>query len=217
MEDSSITPPNTLPETTKYYITATADSGANISPYGKQTVNVGDKIVFSFSAVAGYEISAVFVDGVALSQKHIDAGFYMFYDVRANHTIEVVSAEEEPVLEEDDPVVGEKPTEKEDDSDLMPLIIAGIVLLMIIGILLWFILFGRKRYDVIKVETSAAIVGKDKVRRKSAYHFSIENGKGTVTYRIGEYGTLKTILPGSNGEYVIPKGEITDTVTVECK
>jgi len=60
-------------------------------------------------------------------------------------------------------------------------------------------------------------VGKDKVRRKSAYRFSIEGGTGTVSYRIGEDGAWKTLIPGPSGDYLIPKGEITDTLIIECR
>jgi len=68
---------------------------------------------------------------------------------------------------------------------------------------------------VIKIEGSVEIVGKDRVRKKHAYTFHLEGGSGAVVYKIGEEGEWKTLLPGPEGEYVIPKGEITDTVWIE--
>jgi hypothetical protein len=60
------------------------------------------------------------------------------------------------------------------------------------------------------------IVGKDRTRRKRAYHFTIEGeALGTVSYRVGEDGEWKTLSPRSDREYVIPRGEIIDDVTIE--
>ena len=96
-------------------------------------------------------------------------------------------------------------------------IILLIVLLILLIFLIWFLFFYKRRYNVVKVSSSAVIVGKDKVRRKSAYRFSIEGGTGTVSYRIGEDGAWKTLIPGPSGDYLIPKGEITDTLIIECR
>ena len=91
-----------------------------------------------------------------------------------------------------------------------------VILLFIAGFLLLLILFYRRRYEVIKAEGPVSIIGKDKAHRKSAYRFSAE-GAGLVSYRIGESGTWKTLSPDADGEYMIPKGEITDNVTIECR
>jgi hypothetical protein len=74
-----------------YYITATSDNGSSISPEGTVTVSGGDSRTFRFSADTGYTISAVFVDGKALSQADIDLGYYTFTYVLSNHTIDVKS------------------------------------------------------------------------------------------------------------------------------
>ena len=74
-----------------YYIKATADANTTISPAGTVTVVGGSNAKFTFSAVAGSFIGSVIVDGVYLSQADIDKGYYTFYDVRANHTIQVES------------------------------------------------------------------------------------------------------------------------------
>jgi len=34
---------------------------------------------------------------------------------------------------------------------------------------------------------------------------------------VGEEGQWKNVLPNEGGEYTIPKGEITDTVTIELR
>ena len=82
---SSIVPPP-VPQ---YTITATAGPGANISPAGTVMVSRGSNQRFNFSADAGYSISAVIVDGAHQTLRNIGDGFYIFPNVRANHTIDV--------------------------------------------------------------------------------------------------------------------------------
>jgi hypothetical protein len=60
------------------------------------------------------------------------------------------------------------------------------------------------------------VTGKDRVRRNSKYSFTIE-GTGKVSYRIGEDGQWKELSSDPSGVYVIPKGEIADTLTIECR
>ena len=49
---------------------------------------------------------------------------------------------------------------------------------------------------VIIVEQSAVLIGESRVPKKSEYRFLIEGGSsGTVSYRIGEDGVWKTMLP----------------------
>lgn len=97
------------------------------------------------------------------------------------------------------------------------IILVMIIMLVLIGLLLWFLLFYRRYYDVIK-PTNVNVIGKERVHRKSEYVFTVESGFiGIVSYRIGDEGVWKTLLPSANGEYVIPKGEITDNVTIECR
>ncbi|MCL1978729.1 MAG: hypothetical protein FWG60_01025, partial [Methanomassiliicoccaceae archaeon] len=93
-----------------------------------------------------------------------------------------------------------------------------ILLLVLLAVLIWYFLFYKRRVDVIKVGHSTDIVGKDKVYKKSAYSFEIKGGfSGAVSYRVGEEGEWKTLLPGPDGKYTIPRGEITESVTIECK
>jgi uncharacterized membrane protein len=75
-----------------YYIIATADEGSMISPNGTAVVPGGENKTFYFSANEGRHILSVTVDGTSLTQEQIDMGYYIFYDVRANHTIDVKSA-----------------------------------------------------------------------------------------------------------------------------
>jgi hypothetical protein len=88
---------------------------------------------------------------------------------------------------------------------------------LLLLLLLLFLLFYRKKYDVIKVE-GANIIGDEKVRRKSKYTFIIEGGyAGLVVYRIGDEGEWLPLVPNENGEYIIPRGQITGNVTIECR
>jgi hypothetical protein len=80
-----------VPSIKVYYITATSDIGSKISPKGTVTVDRGQQKKFSFSPLEGHSISAVLVNGKPLSQERIDLGYYIFRDVKANHTIEVIS------------------------------------------------------------------------------------------------------------------------------
>ena len=79
------------PEPDDYTITATADKNSTVSPSGDVTVAAGENKTFTFSANKGYSISAVYVDGVAISSVELASGEYTFYDVLDDHTINVVS------------------------------------------------------------------------------------------------------------------------------
>jgi len=78
--------------------------------------------------------------------------------------------------------------------------------------------FSKRYYCVIKVtESSATIVGDDRVQRKREYRFSVVGSQSRiVAYRVGVEGEKKELHPGPDGVYVIPKGEITDDVTIGC-
>ena len=96
--------------------------------------------------------------------------------------------------------------------------LVALALLIVAGFLFWFVFFYRRSYDVIKVAHNAAIAGKERARRKSEYTFSLVGGAyGAVSYKVGEEGQWKNVLPNEGGEYTIPKGEITDTVTIELR
>jgi len=101
-------------------------------------------------------------------------------------------------------------------DSLMWWFIGVILLLVILGILIWIFLFYRRTYEVIRVDYSASIAGKERARRRRAYTFSVEGGPAeTVSYRVGEEGQWKTLSPNQNGEYVIPAGDVTDKLTIE--
>ena len=105
------------------------------------------------------------------------------------------------------------------DSGISLLLWFAMTMLLIFGaLLIWFIFFYRRYVDVIKVSHTSEIVGRSRVRRKGEYRFSIEGGfSGTVSYHIGEDGEWKSLLPVSEGKYVIPRGEIIDTLTIETR
>jgi hypothetical protein len=267
-----------------YYITSSSDARTSISPEGTITVSAGSNQTFRFSADPGYAIFAVTVDGTPLSQAQIAQGSYTFYNVNANHTINVVSRELRTditltivIVEgkgsaeystdggtsfkkytgvtsipelcnlvvrayaadgytfvkwvdgDDEQFVYEMPFYdvkshiylelyfSEDDSDNSLLLWAAGLLLLLLLLLLLFLLFYRKKYDVIKVE-GANIIGNEKVRRKSKYTFTIEGGyAGMVVYRVGDEGEWLPLVPNENGEYIIPRGQITGNVTIECR
>jgi len=83
--------PATSPTSRTYYVTATSDSSSSLSPVGKVAVTGGTSQTFAFSANAGYVVSSVTVDGMALSQADIDLGQYTFRNVGTNHSIDVKS------------------------------------------------------------------------------------------------------------------------------
>ena len=72
-----------------FTIIATTDAGGKITPAGNITVNPGVNQKFTFSALAGYEIADVLIDGFSDATAVAD-GFYTFFDVDDDHTIHVV-------------------------------------------------------------------------------------------------------------------------------
>ena len=66
-----------------YTIDATAGQGGTISPSGMQNVSPGSNQTFTITALAGYAISNVLVDGTSVGA----VGTYTFSNVQANHTI----------------------------------------------------------------------------------------------------------------------------------
>ena len=97
-----------------------------------------------------------------------------------------------------------------------PVLWTAIILLILLGMLLFFLLFyRRKRYDVFMQEFSL-IAGDEKAIRKKAYGFTVGGGYvGGVSYRIGEEGLWKMLLPDENGAYVIPREEVTGDIYLE--
>ncbi|MCL2510238.1 MAG: hypothetical protein FWF07_04070, partial [Methanomassiliicoccaceae archaeon] len=99
------------PGNNDYYITATADGGSTIDPAGTVTVTSGGDRTFVFTAKPGYHITAVFVDGVALSDAELSSGKHTFRNVLSNHTIRVTSSTGENIGG------SEKPGEGAGDGD----------------------------------------------------------------------------------------------------
>jgi len=102
------------------------------------------------------------------------------------------------------------------NNSIMWWILAIVALILLALFLFWFLFYHRRTYDVIKVARDVNIVGKDRVRRKKAYSFTIEGGApGAVSYKVGEEGEWRMLISGEDGSYTIPAGVITDDVTVE--
>jgi len=222
---------STVPVPVKsYYITATSDAGSTISPKGVTVVQFEQNITFFFSAANGRSISSVTIDGVPLTQEQMDLGQYTFRSVIMNHFIDVKSkASSGSASTPDDSAGDSKGSGNGSDSGVEDQgntssshnniwwWVLLIILLIIICLLIWFLLFYRRYVDVVKVASSAKIIGKDRVHKKSEYKFSVEGRPGPVSYRVGEDGARKPLIPSASGEYTIPKGEITDKVTIEVR
>jgi len=78
----------------KFVITAGSDSGSSIDPSGDVIVPNGEDKTFMFSAKSGHMITAVYVDGIAISAADLASGEYTFTNVTGDHTIEIVSKAE---------------------------------------------------------------------------------------------------------------------------
>ncbi|MCL2295640.1 MAG: hypothetical protein FWC29_00980, partial [Methanomassiliicoccaceae archaeon] len=74
---------------TMYRITAKSDGMTSILPEGAIAAEGGTNKTFYFSANEGYLIGAVTVDGTPLSKADIDLGYYTFFSIDSNHTIQV--------------------------------------------------------------------------------------------------------------------------------
>jgi hypothetical protein len=74
-----------------YYITATSDSNSTISPKGMTVITKGGSQTYMFTPASGYSISSVMVDGRPIPKEDVALGKYTFLDMKANHTIDVKS------------------------------------------------------------------------------------------------------------------------------
>jgi hypothetical protein len=91
-------------------------------------------------------------------------------------------------------------------------LIAAIFLLIIVAIL-WFLIAGRRSYEVVKIEVEGIVInGKNRARRNSAYRFTVEGDDTGIKYRVGD-GDWKQPLKTAGG-YEIPKEEVTDKLTI---
>ena len=152
----------------QYYITATSDAGATITPSGRVTVNGGGSQTFSFAAKDGFRIASVTIDGhFTLSQAQIDSGSYTFYNVLSDHTIDVRTVAGHGG-EDDDGEGGDGG----DGSDVIDygkpskgfpwMIIAVIALAILIGASLYFLIIWRIPCVIVHVKlaaTGSAAVG----------------------------------------------------------
>ncbi|MDR0508513.1 MAG: Ig-like domain-containing protein, partial [Candidatus Methanoplasma sp.] len=95
--------------------------------------------------------------------------------------------------------------------------IVGLLLLLTIGFLLWFIFWHRRYYDVYFMG-EMAIAGEQKTRRKNEYRFSVEDRyTGAVYYHVGEEEQWKPLYPDEGGIYTILKREVIDNIYLETR
>lgn len=267
--------------TPRNYITAASDAGSTITPEGKISVLRYSNQTFVFSAKAGYIVSGVTVDGVPLTAAQVASGSYTFYNIVANHTINVTSraASTNIILQIDvregsggaEYSVNGAPFITYTRSVALPescslevravaddgykfvkwvkgsnvytesqipfgnvtasvylelyfdggshefpwWILVAILLIVLVGLLLWFIFFYR-RYVEVHIHESGGIEGAERVHRKSPYTFTMKDGyRGAASYRIGEDGDWKQVFPDAEGRYLIPRGETVDDIYLE--
>ena len=74
-----------------YTISVGSDSGTVINPMWDVKVPYKEDQTFTFSAKPGYNLTAVYVDGVLLSSEEMASGVYTFTEVDKSHSIKVVS------------------------------------------------------------------------------------------------------------------------------
>ncbi|MDR1954796.1 MAG: hypothetical protein LBP82_02440, partial [Candidatus Methanoplasma sp.] len=107
--------------------------------------------------------------------------------------------------------------EADDGMDWVKMIIIALLAVLAALFFLFFLLY-RKTYEVVKVASSATIIGKDKARRKRSYVFRIEGGAvGNVAYKVGDGGEWKAMSPREDGKYVIPRKDVIDMLTIEVR
>jgi uncharacterized repeat protein (TIGR02543 family) len=269
----------------QYTITATADSGATITPSGNISVTGGTDQRFDFSAIAGNTISSVLVDGIRLSSEEVASGTYTFRNVLSNHLIEVITGE--PVVLDITISSGSGHAEYSingaafveytstvtlpynasvtvravadegyefrawwngdimypDSEVLFPNVNTSLylevyfddapygpqsgdntlwyilVIILIAGILIWFILFYYRRYYDVVLTVSGTVVSEDRAHRKSEYNFVIEVAHGAVSYLIGEDEKQigpKTLLPNQDGSYTIPAEDVIGRIEIKA-
>ncbi|MDR3283291.1 MAG: hypothetical protein LBS92_06795, partial [Candidatus Methanoplasma sp.] len=214
-----------MPPATTYTVSASADSGATITPSGSTSVSAGGSVTFSFSAKAGHAIADVVVDGASVPSA-VSAGAYTFSGVGSNHTISVTSKPFTPA-----PVDGDGSGDGKDGNDgsggsgdgnggisSAAFAVAALLAIAAAGSAVFWFAFGPGRsFEVVKVTSSVPIVGRDKARYKKAYRFYVEgDADAGVRYRIGEDGAWKAPARADGG-YEIPKGDVTATVTIEAE
>jgi hypothetical protein len=71
-----------------YKISAIAEAGGYITPFGDITVGYGQNQMFTFKAASGYEIDEVLINGVPNMEAAV-TGVYAFINVKADQTIKV--------------------------------------------------------------------------------------------------------------------------------
>ena len=99
----------------------------------------------------------------------------------------------------------------------IPLWAIVLILLLILGFAILLALYFARSYEVVRsISSGTTFIGDAKARRKKPYSFSLGGASGDVSYRTGE-GEWKIIRPDADGNYVIPKEDVTGKLTIESR
>ena len=104
----------------------------------------------------------------------------------------------------------------ETDDDMFQYIV-GMCLLILLALLLIFLLFVRRRFDVtIDVLSETVVVeGKDKAQRKRRYVFKVD-GASSIRYKVGDDGGWSVPHKGDGNTFIIPAEDVVDNITIEA-
>ena len=182
-----------------------AEYSLNGAPFVKYTsvvtMHKHDDLIIRAVADEGYQFKEWMFNGLKFTESQIS-----FDDVNASIHLELYFNETRVAAGSDDSQGGEPPS----------LGTIGIAVLIIFaGFLIWFLLLYRRYYEVVKSDES--IVGAERVHRKKEYRFRVEGYSGAMAYRIKDAkdAEWKTVFANEEGEYVIPRGEITGKVFIK--
>jgi Listeria/Bacterioides repeat len=103
--------------------------------------------------------------------------------------------------------------EKNEDSSIFAFImfLIGIFITILVSLP---IIIMKSGYSVMKVASSSATIdGKNRARKNRPYTFMVNGISGTVSYIVGD-GSPKTLLPDSNGQYIIPGNDVTGRLMI---
>ncbi|MDR2971301.1 MAG: Omp28-related outer membrane protein [Bacteroidales bacterium] len=82
---------------TTFFITATAGENGTISPEGVTEYPVGESATYTFTPDPGYEVEAVYLDGVIQQTPEPDVTSFTFTNIQGDHAIHVTFKEVEEI------------------------------------------------------------------------------------------------------------------------
>ena len=164
------------------------------------TLDRHDDLVIRAFAADGYLFKEWMLKGLKIAESEIE-----FHDIHNSIYLELYFSENSTILAGGDGIL---------PGDLPWGAIGIVILVFAAGFLIWFFLFYRRYYEV---EMPEGVIGAARAHRKTEYRFGVKAYKGNMEYRIGEEGEWKTAFINENGEYFIPKGQITAKVFLRKK